>query len=31
MEMFVVGMLFGGAAGFLLAALCVMAGESEHD
>lgn len=31
MEMFLVGLLFGAFAGFLLAALCVMAGHGEHD
>lgn len=31
MSMFVAGLLFGAVAGFLLAALCVMAGRGEHD
>ena len=31
MELFIVGLLCGALAGFLLAALCVMAGYEEHD
>lgn len=31
MDMFLVGLLFGALAGFLLSALCVMAGYEKDD